>query len=362
MRQSKTNAIAEIIAQPEDVQKGYLARELVLCTLPHRDPGDVLIWSRTNGNVTMSITPAVDHRTGKPLGLPYGSIPRLLLFWIITEAITTQSRRIVLGSSMNAFMRDVGLSPATGGGKRSDVKRLKEQMSRLLRCRISFDRTDTPQGRSSWLDMEVAPQGETWWDYDQPDQGQLLESYIILGELFYEAIRAQPVPFDLRALKALKQSPFALDLYAWATYRVFTLGKSGQNQASISLPLLQEQFGAHYNRADNFKAALTEGLASVKTVFPAFDYSLDTERLTIRSTPVPIPEATRLKKSRKLAGLKSEELSSHSEVWFRTTYPRHNLRAALKDYREWVAKRQIAVKDIDGLFRDFAAKWVDGKE
>ena len=238
MRSSKEKAIAAIISQPEDVQKGYLARELVLCTLPHRDPGEAMIWKRTNGNITMSITPAANHRTGKSVGLPYGSIPRLILFWIITEAITTQSRRIVLGTSMNEFMRAVGLSPETGGGKRSDVKRLREQMMRLLRCRISFDRTDNPPGRKSWLDMEVAPQGETWWDSSQTDQSGLFESYIVLGELFYDAIRAQPVPLDLRALKALKQSPFALDLYAWATYRVYTLGKSKQKQASIPLLLL----------------------------------------------------------------------------------------------------------------------------
>jgi hypothetical protein len=33
----------------------FLARELILCTLPHSDPGDVPAWSRTNGNLTLII-------------------------------------------------------------------------------------------------------------------------------------------------------------------------------------------------------------------------------------------------------------------------------------------------------------------
>jgi hypothetical protein len=36
-----------------------------------------------------------------------------------------------------------------------------------------------------------------------------------LGENFFEAITAAPVPLDMRVLKTLKRSPLALDLYAW---------------------------------------------------------------------------------------------------------------------------------------------------
>ena len=36
--------------------------------------------------------------------LPYGNIPRLLLAWVCTEAVRTQSRELVLGASLSAFM------------------------------------------------------------------------------------------------------------------------------------------------------------------------------------------------------------------------------------------------------------------
>lgn len=60
----------------------FLARELVQATLPHKNPGDVPLWKRTNGNLTLAIQPGMNIKTGKSYGYPYGSIPRLLLFWI----------------------------------------------------------------------------------------------------------------------------------------------------------------------------------------------------------------------------------------------------------------------------------------
>ena len=43
-----------------------------------------------------------------------------------------------------------------------------------------------------------------WWDERHPAQTTLGDSWIQLGEKFFEAITAAPVPVDMRALKALK--------------------------------------------------------------------------------------------------------------------------------------------------------------
>ena len=39
--------------------------------------------------------------------LPFGNFPRLILAWLCTEAVRTQSRELVLGRSLAKFMRDV---------------------------------------------------------------------------------------------------------------------------------------------------------------------------------------------------------------------------------------------------------------
>jgi hypothetical protein len=218
--------------QPTFEDLAYMARELVQITLPHRNPGDVPAWSRTNGNLTMTVRPGWDHEKRKSFGYPYGSIPRLLLFWLTAEAVQKRSRYIELGRSLSDFMFQLGLSPATGRGPRGDARRLREQMQRLFRATISFDRTATQGARAgnTWLDMQVAPRGEFWWSVRDPAQAALWGSWIELGEKFFEAITAAPVPLDMRALKALKRSPLALDLYAWLTYEAYRAHKSGKGR------------------------------------------------------------------------------------------------------------------------------------
>jgi hypothetical protein len=88
--------------RPSDQDKAFLARQLVQTTLPHADPGNVPVWSRTNGNLTLTIQPGVAN--GALIGFPYGTIPRLLTYWMTTEAIRTKSPRLTLGDTLAEFM------------------------------------------------------------------------------------------------------------------------------------------------------------------------------------------------------------------------------------------------------------------
>jgi hypothetical protein len=117
--------------------------------------------------------------------------------------------------------------------------------------------------------MQVAPKGELWWDPKQPEQGTLWGSWIELGEDFYKAITASAVPLDVRALKALKRSPLALDLYAWTAYKSWVANQKGVPQF-VPWKGLMEQLGADYDakRIDNFKGKVKATLRKVSTVFP----------------------------------------------------------------------------------------------
>ena len=77
---------------------GFMARLLVLCSLPRTNPGDRLQYKRVNGPYTLIMT-AVGQT-----GLPFGNLPRLLLVWVSTEAVRTQSRELFLGGSLSEFM------------------------------------------------------------------------------------------------------------------------------------------------------------------------------------------------------------------------------------------------------------------
>jgi len=246
----------------------FMARELVQACLPHKNPGDISLWKRTNGNVTIAIQAGMNIETGESCGYPYGTIPRLLLFWITTEAIKTKSRRLALGHTLNGFMAEVGLNPETGGGKRSDAKRLQNQMERLFRARFSFMATTGSDDRREYRrDMLVAEESDLWWNPKQPGQGPLWGSWIELGQKFYDAITATPVPVDIRALKALKRSPLALDLYSWLTYEAFRTHKSGKPRHE-TWEQLHAHIGGEYGRLDRFRSKAKAALTKIKVVYP----------------------------------------------------------------------------------------------
>jgi hypothetical protein len=288
------DAAQEIRSTPDAAEAAFMARQLVQCTLPHANPGNVPIWSRSNGNLTLGIQQGYDLRTGQPIGYPFGSIPRLLLFWITTEAVQTKTRRLELGKSLSAFMRDIGLDPNTGRGKRGDAPRLREQMRRLFAAHISFEQTLESNDRQGqrWLHMHVAPKGELWWDPKQPLQDDLWGSWIELGEDFFTAITASPVPADMRALRALKRSPLALDLYAWASYRAFTVTRKGKAQF-IPWISLMTQLGTDYADHKDFKRYAKAALRKVQAVYPGLELSYERGGIVIHPSLPAIPARPR---------------------------------------------------------------------
>ena len=153
-QQRQTTAAAKIYTTlPTSEEMAFQARELILCTLPHSDPGDVPVWSRTNGNLTLGIQPGFNYKTGSSYGIPYGIIPRLILVWMVTEIIRTRSRQLSLGNSLSEFLEKLGLSSHTGRGPRGDARRVREQMERLFRATISFEYSANDGNRSgrAWL-------------------------------------------------------------------------------------------------------------------------------------------------------------------------------------------------------------------
>ena len=80
-------------------------------------------------------------RQGRLNKLPFGNLPRLLLAWVCTEAVRTQSRELVLGRSLTQFMRTLGVG-SDSGGSRGELTRLRNQMKRLFRCTVSLNYED----------------------------------------------------------------------------------------------------------------------------------------------------------------------------------------------------------------------------
>ena len=160
---------------------GFMARLMMLCSLPRTNLGTQLQYKRINGPYTLTVT-AVGQT-----GLPFGNLSRLLLAWVCTEAVRTQSRKLCLGPSFSGFMRKLGMAPI-GGGSRGDRTRLRDQMKRLFNAHIQLAYEDKQVSAS--VNSPVASRTGFWWNERKPGERLEWDSTIELGEKFFHEIIA----------------------------------------------------------------------------------------------------------------------------------------------------------------------------
>ena len=255
-----------VSASEADADLGFMARTMALCSLPRTNPGNRIRYTRQNGPYTLYMTAGGGNK------LPYGTLPRLLLAWVSTEAVRTQSRELVLGKSLSGFMRKLGMSDDSGS-PRGDRTRLRNQMKRLFGCSVQLIYEDAQMDliASSF----VADRAAFWWNERKPNEPVLFNSKIRLGEDLFNEIIQHPVPLDMNILAALKRSALGLDFYLWLNYRIFPL----RAPLRLSWPMLYRQFGADPNKANNkrtvddFRTDSLRELKKIKLAWPDLHYA-----------------------------------------------------------------------------------------
>ena len=250
-------------ASEADPERGFMARTMALCSLPRTNPGNRHQYKRVNGPYKLVMVAGADNK------LPYGNLPRLLMAWVSTEAVRTQSRELVMGRSLSEFMRTLGVYDSSGRTQ----TRLRNQMKRLFSAHVSLVYED--EHREATAAALIADLTDFWWNPRRPDQPSLWESKIHLSEPFFNEIIQHPVPIDMNTLTALKRSPLGLDLYLWLVYRTFPL------RAPLRLTWKQvyRQFGAHPDKASdkktiqNFRSEVLRELKKIKLAWPELTYT-----------------------------------------------------------------------------------------
>jgi hypothetical protein len=265
---------------------GFLAKFLVQTTLPHRRQSGSH-YTRTDGRFTLRITDVGGA------GLPYGSYPRLILIWMTSEAIRTASRELELGASLSRFMAELGLHAT--GGHWGTIPRFRDQMQRLIGAAISmrWEQEKDGQYQTAGENLLLADRFQLWWTPQILSVAPRAKSSITLSENFFEQLVASPVPLDLRAVRALKQSPLALDLYAWATRRVSYL----ERPTLISWEALRRSFGAGYADTPQgrvkFRAKALDALGRVCRVYSALRLEIEDGGVLLLPSAPHIPRITR---------------------------------------------------------------------
>ena len=274
-----------IEAGEADPDMGFMARLLALCCLPRANPGNRHQYKRVNGPFKLIMVAGADNK------LPFGNLPRLLLAWVCTEAVRTQSRELVLGKSLSKFMRELGVYNSGGNPQ----TRLRNQMNRLFGCTVSLIYEDN--SGFARVTSPVADKHEFWWNERKPNEPVLWDSKIRLGEDFFNEIIRHPVPLDMNTLKALKRCSLGLDLYLWLTYRTFTL----KRPVRITWRQLYRQFDANPTKTPDkqrikfFRRKVLRELKKIKIAWPDVNYATDPGVLILYpSTPAIEPSPRRL--------------------------------------------------------------------
>jgi hypothetical protein len=265
---------------------GFIAKFLVQTTLPHRrQPGSQ--YTRTDGRFTLRITDVGGA------GLPYGSYPRLILIWMTSEAIRTSSRELELGTSLSRFMAELGLQAT--GGHWGTIPRFRDQMQRLIGAAIStrWGQDGNGQYLATGENLLLADRFQLWWTPQTLPAARPAIFSITLSADFFEQLVASPVPLDLRAVRVLKQSPLALDLYAWATRRVSYL----ERPTLISWEALRRSFGTGYADTPQgrvkFRARVLDALGRVCRVYSSLRLEIEDDGVLLLPSAPHIPRIAR---------------------------------------------------------------------
>ena len=261
---TQADQVSQLVTASEaDADLGFMVRLMALCSLPRTNPGNRKEYKRVNGPYTLYMIAGGGNK------LPYGNLPRLLLAWVCTEAVRTQSRELVLGKSLSKFMRTLGVYNSGG----QPQTRLRNQMKRLFGCTVSLIYED--EHGEQFVSSLIAERGEFWWNERKLDQPSLWNSKIELGEKFFNEIIRHPVPLNMNTLTALKRSTLGLDLYLWLVYRTFSL----RAPLRLTWKQLYCQFGAHPAKArDNnivqaFRYKVLRELKKIKLAWPELNYA-----------------------------------------------------------------------------------------
>lgn len=293
----------------------YLHSALCAMSLPTRRPkGDKEFEPivRRDGNYSLVVKPGErmvvgpdGELTAVKMGVPFGVHARLILHYIMTEAVKQKSREIFLGDSFASWMRRMGLTSTNSGGSRSSRALLQEQVDRLMACEWTL-RWDQDV---SHLDPKVAALASKG---SRSRKGQparepapvsafavaemrLVKGYsgvtagggefvsrFVLSEAFYEALQAHMVPLNERAIAALAKSssPTQLDLYAFLAYRLPRI-EPGE-EVVLRWEQLKTHLGSDIKEMPKFRQTVRKTWQIVSGVYQQARNSVDFGDLRIR--------------------------------------------------------------------------------
>ena len=270
---------AAIILADEENRLGITHAGFAMTSLPHKRIAEGL-WKREGHRTTLLVESGRD-RHGGAVGVPYGSIARLILLYLQTEAVRTGSPEVELGRSMNSWMGRMSLS---SGGKTYQL--VAEQARRISACHLTFftDRENGGESRHNGAFVRDAISMSGVIDDQQPTFWQ---DRVRLDDGFWKSLRAHPVPVREEALRAIGTRSLAIDVYIWLAYRLHALSKS----TPVSWTAVHTQFGAGFRLMRQLKPTFLDALGVALAVYPEARVDVERDGILLHASPPAVPRA-----------------------------------------------------------------------
>lgn len=271
---------AAFFMSAEDSDTGFLYSGWAQSGLPHRRLPDDEPWQVRTDHVWLLVRPGLRQMaSGEPVavGVPYGSRARLIMLYLQTEALRSNSREVELGRSLHAWLGKLGIP--IGGKSMADVR---NQAERISRCEMSFsirqgDRTGLVNQHLVDTAMFVDGGGDE-------RQGSLFVERARLSETFFEQLKRHPVPIVEAAITGISNNSMAIDVYCWLAYRLHVLPKS----MLVSWKALYAQFGTGISRLDKFRTLFKATLDLALSVYPEASVQVDSRGVILNPSRSPV--------------------------------------------------------------------------
>ena len=263
---------------------GFSHAVMVQCFLPQqRLPKGTVRHVSRHGRASLAVTAgllAKPDSAGEFVAceVPFGPKPRLIIPYIVGQAVRNDSPHVDLGESLRRFMGRLGVS--IGG---SNGRALTQQVEYVAAAQVIVGAWEDEAAHT--YGGQIAKQVSFWVERDARQRTFWTPS-MTLSDDFFHAVKTHRVPVNMSHLARLGRSARRMDLYVWLAYRTYVVRK--RVPVAIPLQTLWPVFGPDLGRLADFRARLVRDLRAIRNVYPHFAVEVDGQLLRLRRSPPPV--------------------------------------------------------------------------
>ncbi len=232
--------------------------------LPFSKPKeDVREWKSKNGRSSVFLKAGEVYNKDTDelfkVPLPYGPKPRLLLYYLNSQAIKQQSALIEVEPTLGQLIQRLGFE---SNGR--DYKTVKDQFTCLSASQMIIGRGEA-DGSSTTEYRRIVDATNLWYS-KEGKQTTLWPNVVRLSGEYFNSLHQHAVPLDDGAISLIKDSALALDIYTMLAERLHRIPYD--KPAFIPWAALHQLYGSNYKDIRKFRQKFREALTQVMAVYP----------------------------------------------------------------------------------------------